>query len=374
MRRIRFEQVRLRLVLSGLVAVAALAVGDEVRGEIVSTSATVSAIAQERIGGEPASVTSTSDELAPDGSNLPFGATAELSSTDLGGALIAQGAAFSEFMDPARLDQPNPEEFAIEAACNSNGSDVSYFVGSVAIETRRIRFGAGEVDFSTGGSREVSSTIFLSGALLVWVQAGAGELDGLSGEVDITVTRDGDESLFSSTVELSSDGAGGVATTTNGPVTVRAVSVAELGAFGLDAASVETLQAVESGGTLTVLILPEQQHDYTHTVEEDREYVLSATFLASLTNAPGGTGIAAVIGRPFANIAAFVEEGLPGTNGSSLQSSINKAIATQSAGDGGSGTGSGFLCGAFGLEALAMLGSMGLIAGRRRWQSNRILL
>jgi len=87
----------------------------------------------------------------------------------------ALGEAFGEFADPTRLDQPNPEEFALEVAGYSNVESVSYSVRSSAIESRTVVFTTEgnalapvEIDFDADGTREVESTVFMSGAIILW--------------------------------------------------------------------------------------------------------------------------------------------------------------------------------------------------------------
>lgn len=353
--------------------------------EIVRTTASVSATSQELMDGEPASVTSNVDELLPDASNLPLAASAELTSTNLVGELIAMGLAFSDFDDPTRLDQPNPEEFAIEAACFSDDAGVSYFVESIATESRTVRFSEGEIDFSSGTSQEVQSSIFLTGAVVVWTRDAVSDLSEMNGLVAVTVTRDGGETLFETSVTITGTAAGDIETDTSGAINANSATVADLVALGLDVPSRDVLESVEDSGTLIVLIIPAQEHTYTYAVERDREYELLATLSATLSNAPGGTGIAAVLGRPFANVAGFVEVGLAGANGDLVESAINKAIAqqdnpdnpdadpnlaTQPGGDSPGSSARPSLCGALGLETIALFSSALFLAccrvGRRR--------
>ncbi len=349
---------------------------DTAVAEILRTAASVSATSQELMGGEPASVTSSTDELLPDASNLPLRASAELTSTDLDGALIAMGLSFSGFDDPTRLDQPNPEEFAIEAACYSDDAGVSYFVESVATETRVVRFGDDELDFATESIQEVQSSVFLSGAIVVWTGEGAGDLSAMDGVVSVSVTRDGGEVLFETSVLIRGDADGNISTVTDGVVVANAVSVSELVGFGLDAASGAVLESIENSGTLVVLILGAQEHTYTYAVEQDVEYELSAKLSASLSNAPGETGMAAALGRPFSNIAAFVEAGLLGAGGESVQGSINKAISEQSVDpdpdpvledESAEGSLTSPMCGAMGVEVLGIMMPFALVSCRQRF-------
>lgn len=343
--------------------------------EIVGTTASASATSREFMDGEAASFSSTSDALLPDASNLPLGAAAELTSTDLAGDLIAMGLAFSDFNDPTRLDQPNPEEFAIEAACYSDDAGVSYLVEATATETRTVRFGEDELDFVTSALHEVRSRIFLSGAVVVWTASGALDLSQLEGEIAITVTRDTTETLFETNVQIAGGSSGDTDTSTSGTIVVEAVTVADLVALGLDVASAEALETIKESGSLTVLIISSQEHTYNYQVEQDREYELTATMSARLMNAPGGSGIAAALGRPFSNVASFIEAGLSGADGESVQSAIRKAISRQESPDdldppaGGDQTGvspSRLLCGAFGLEALALVTPVAFLSRPRR--------
>jgi len=343
--------------------------------EIVRTMATVSATSQELMNGVPASVTSDANDLLPDASNLPLSASAELTSTDLGGELIAMGAATASFNDPTRLDQPNPEEFAIEAACYSNDLGVSYAVGSTAIETRTVRFTADEIDFASGATQTVQSRIFLSGAVVVWTIGDKLDLSQIDGQVTVSVTRDGNETLFETSLTVAPGSNGDLETNVTGAISSTTVSVADLVSLGLDGASRDVLESVENAGTLLLLILPQQEHTYAYSVEQDREYDLTARLAVTLTNAPGQTGMAAVLGRPFSNIASFVETGLTGTNGGSVQAALNKAIAQQDIPDDSGSPAEGnspqstttpSLCGALGVEALAVFAPFALVSRRRK--------
>ena len=131
---------RLRCGLLILSMLAACGVPEPAVAAIISFDARVATTVQELMDGEPASVSSDDTQLADDASNLPLLALADLNSTDLDGVLVSVGQGFSEFRDPTRLDQPNPEEFALEAGCYSNAESVSYLVTASAVEERTIVF------------------------------------------------------------------------------------------------------------------------------------------------------------------------------------------------------------------------------------------
>ena len=345
--------------------------------EIVSTEASVSTAVQELIDGEPASVSADGGAFPSDGSALPMAASASLVSTNLDGTLTALGQGFAEFLDPARLSQANPQELALEVACYSNAADVSYDVQSSVTELRSVVFpsvpGLGEagVDFDANNVAEIESRFFLSGAVIVWSTASSTDLSDVVADVRISVEReDTGATLFDTALTVAVDPSGDVEPTTTGPVVVQRVTPAILGAAGLDAASVAILENVEREGTLVLLLIPQQQHAYSYAVTADEAFTLRARIEARIQNAPGGTGVAVVLGRPFRELADFVELGLPGTDGASMQKSLNQAVAQRDVGLVSSPTVQQVVpnaapCGAMGVEMM-VVGLFLSFAGHRR--------
>ena len=210
-------------------------------GEVVSTQARVETTVQELIDGTPASVNADDSEFAGSGAELPISASATLTSTDLDGTLVSQGQGFSEFSDPARLDQPNPEEFALEVACYSNADRISYSVSSIASEARGVLFtrrgdpGAPpKINFGLGSTREIESRVFLSGAVVLWSTNAEANLDELRTELAVTITRDDGTPLFETT--LTFDGTDNSPSAT-GPIRFDLVDLSELTSLGLARAS-----------------------------------------------------------------------------------------------------------------------------------------
>jgi hypothetical protein len=309
--------------------------------------------------------------LTPPGGLLPITAVSQLDSTDLDGALIGQAQSFSEVADPARLDQPNPEDLALEAGCYANGSDVSYDVASAATENRDVvdvvfvrtsRPGVPrEIEFGPDGTAEIRSRVFLSGAILLWSTQEDTDLTAVVAEVLLSVTKDAEsESLFEAGVSVS----GSSAPELVGPLGTRELSVDDLADYGLDEASTETLRNVAETGALRIVAIPTQSHRYSYVVAADEEFVLAARLTIALRNAPGGTGAAAVLGRPFSNLADFVEQAIGGVDGASLERSLNKAIesgAVDPSIDPGI-----HLCGNIGAELALMPAPLAFLRVRRR--------
>jgi len=328
-------------------------------GAILDTDAVVSTSVQELLDGQPGSTTSDRKVLGQDAAVPRLAASASLMSTDLSGELTGLGQGFSEFSDPTRLNQPNPEEFALEVACFSAVPSVSYSVRGSVVESRRIVFATPgselappEIGFEADGTREIESRVFLSGAVIVWSTQSLANLDELFGELRMKVSREGvDAPLFSSAVLVSGAQEGRVDITTEGPIRIEEVDPTTL--------FPTAPEVVSALGTLFIVVIPAQEHAYTYTVTADEPLVLTATLTTQVRNLPDGTGIAATLGRPFENLAAVVNM-TPRVDGRAIEQSINKAIS-----DGALGlvpprilpvpSPRGGWCGAFGGEAATLL-------------------
>jgi len=197
------------------------------------------------------------------------------------------------------------------------------------------------------------------------VKASSGaSFDQTQAEFDVTVTRDDPAAtLFDTTVTITGGTDGDASVTTDGPIKFERLTLDELGAEGVDAGTLATLQSVDQGGILVILVIPPQEHAYRYTVRADEAFVLTADLQARIRTGPGGTGIAAAFGAPFANLAGFIEEGLPGVDGSVVQRSLNTATAAREIGlvtngDPADQTPIGRLCGVFGIEwaGMALIG------------------
>ncbi|MDO8632025.1 MAG: hypothetical protein Q7R41_16190 [Phycisphaerales bacterium] len=342
-------------------------------GAVVAVDASVVTAVQELIDGQPASVNADDDSRNADGSNLPLLAAADVVSTDLEGSLVAHGRGFATFADPTRLDQPNPEELALETACFSNAESVSYLVTATAAETRTLRFARSEVAFASDGTRDVESVIFVSGAIVLWSAepggesdqggSGHGDLGGMSSEISFVVSRGGgvEAPLFQTSLVVQGDDQGGVASEADGPIEFEAIGLNELADRGVDEATIDILQQVADQGVLMVLAIPRQEHIYRYVVGANEPFELSAKLEARIRNAPNGTGVAVAMGRPFSELANFIEQGLPGVKGGSLQRAVNDSVAARVGGNRMPSDGTArdvprwTPCGALGGEALLMV-------------------
>ena len=333
---------------------------------VIRTTGSVETAIEERVDGIPASTTTAFDELNIDQTNFPLVSSGQLATTDLAGRIISLGQGLSEFDDPTRLDQPNPESFALETACYSNSTDVSYTVTGAAQESRTVFFAGpdnpnvqSEIQFRDDLTREIESQVFLSGAVILWSTDATVNLDGLLADLVVTVTNENtDTILFNTqlTVDVVNNGIG--RTVTTGPILSEPVELEDFLSDDIDEQSAAVLQEVAQTGTLEILVIPQQSHTYSYTVTADEPLVLTARLDLLVRNVPGGTGIAATLGQPFSSLASFIQEGLPGVNGKAIEKSINNAIVQSDAGlddKPESQTLPAFpLCGAFGIEMMIL--------------------
>ncbi len=371
---------RVHLWVRRSVTVAVFAAAASASAAIIDTDAVVSTTVQELVDGVPASVRTDSEQLEADAPILPLVAEGDLLSTDLDDVLVAMGQAFAEFSDPTRLDEPNPEEFALEVASFSSADSISYSVTSEAQETRTVVFttsgsalAPAEIDFGTASTQSVESRIFLSGAVIFWSTEPGRELDDMLSEFRVTVTReDSGDKLFETTLTIDGGETDRLRRGSTGPIRSEVVDLDDLRDEGVDEETIAILARVESEGTLIVVVVPPQEHPYTYTVTANEPLVLRAELTARVQNIPGGTGVAAAFGGPFENLVDFIEEGLPGVDGRALQRSINAAVNARAIGLVTPPSASvrwpaGNLCGALGFGSAALYGlAFFVMLGRSR--------
>lgn len=358
---------------------AVLGFSIRVQAAIVATDGTVSTIVQELLNGQPGSVNSDRKVLDGDISRLPLISSTALTSTDLAGGVVSLGQAVVELADPARLDQPNPEELALEVACFSTAETVSYVVTGLVRETRTILFSdstaapvAPEIDFALRSTREVESRVFLSGAVLIWSVEQRPDLSGMSAELYISISGGTDAApLFETSLAFGGDLDNVDSPASNGPIQFERLGLDELINGGLDARSAEILRGVSQEGLLLIFMIPSQEHAYTYVVNANEPLTLTAEFETRVRNVPGGTGVAATLGRPFNGLAEFISRSLPGVDGSAVERSVNLAMASRAEGRPSTDAArehvpAVVMCGTLGIVPLTLIG-LGLLLMQLRF-------
>ncbi len=359
---------------AGLIALAGLLIGGAVaRADIINIQARIATEVQELVGDEPVALDSAVELFPTTSDTLPIQVTAGLGEPESGGVI---GAGVAVLRDPTLVvDSPNPGELGIEATCASADPSVRYEATSTAVETRKIAFSPTDLDTLFKQALPVNSVFFLSGAMVIWADEPGQDLTGVDTEVIVRVTRRaasdaGDVSSGQTLLEAHlrmvgvSDGkvqvrrSGAIRYALDGTSSLLAdqESMSDSSDPQLVTQSVDV--ALANFGAFHLLVVPMQALPYSYAGQVGRSFVLEATIEVRASNVPGGTGAAAAFGMPFSQLAAALNISLDAYDAAeAIQAAVN---AVEMADDGGApavihtSRGAG-ACGAFGVEAAAML-------------------
>jgi len=362
---------------------------DQALGEIRFFAGKVDTAVQERMEGVRSSVDIDSDQYTLRRNPEFIDAVARLSVGDLQGISLSAARGFCTLDDPTIATTNNPAEFGLELGCFSNAPKINYEVRGTATETRRIAFVLSDFLFTPIDPTQnlVESTVFVGGSLLFWSPKPDVGLADTRAEVTVTI-RDSrlnpDEPVLLEKLVFEGDADGAVRMAgeqQNGLMPQLQFSIRDLNQLRSDA-----LQPGEAGQlagdiadqadrlglqTFVLVLIPHQSLSYTYDFELNTEFDLEAEFQLRVENAPDGTGVAAVLGRPFDSLADLLEQSVQGINGMVVQKSINKLAGRGVDGVTGTSQHHGLaspdratrpvgLCGAFGIEALGLMLLMGL--------------
>ena len=331
--------------------------------EVVDIRAYLETTVTEMVMGEPAS-TDTSVESFPETSlTLPIEVFAGLG--DFTGELDVPhgGRGLASFEDPTLSVTPNPAEFGVEADCYSLEEGVAYEVVSEAAEVRDVFFGVGELGGADDSEQQwVGSTVFVSGAVVVWSDDPERDLSGLIAEFDFTVVQEtgtnGEEMVFEASLAVEGLPQGEVSldyTSVLSAVLGRPELLLSVGG----PATSGIVGQLEDIGSVHLVIVPAQEIDYAYLVTPGEEFKLRANVRCRSVNLPEGTGVAVVFGRPFSELAGVIDPVMAKPSGAAVQAAVNRAILET-----GPSTERGLmrspLCGAFGLLGV------GTLCGRHR--------
>lgn len=349
----------MRITRSIWLAALALGLAASASGEITSIAATAEASAREIINGEPGDETRVFKSFPGTAGELPLQVFARLRpASEIGAAAVA-----GQFADPTTLNQPNPEEFAINFSLASR-SGIGFFEGdSTLIETRGVRFSAADLNNPTDGQARVRGRLFLNGALALFAETEGQSLEGASVRLAVSVDRIGPDGasvrVFDGSVELLGTASG---------VDVQAAGTFPTGTLVLSNLS----RFVAELPTFRALIVPALQIDYEYDATVDEEFTLRATVRMEgrTVEAEGGVGVAGLLGAPT---DALIDV-LAVTRGIDGAAKMIQALETERAEPTGAaafpfsdGPRLGTLCGLFGLEMwLGVAGLTALRFGRGR--------
>ena len=309
-----------------------LVVAPHARAEILQIDARLSAEVQEFVAGEEGSFDSAFEEFGTTSAVLPIQVAARLLPPEDTGTNGFVAGAVADFRDPAASLTPNPGEFGLETHTSSAGPERSFLGRAVATEKRGIIFSAEELDRSADESeRPVRSSVFVSGAAVIWSEDPARDLTGLSVTLQIVIEQQVPDADPVTVFEalLTVEGA------PNGQVTLHSPDgiLAVLGGPDLITAAAgysedELLEELAALGHVHLVLIPEQELTYSYTAPEDVEFAIEADVEARVVNVPGGTGVGAVFGRSFeALVQALSGTVHTRTKGAATQAAVNAALA-----------------------------------------------
>lgn len=360
-----------------LIVVFAFALVPRAQAEIRQINATVSAEVQEFVAGEEGSFDSAFEEYGETSSALPLMVVARLLPDEGATTNGFVANAFADFRDPSASATHNPSEFGLETTAYSRAPDVRFANRASASENRRVVFSPTELDLQNDETkRPVISSVFISGAVAVWSEDAHRDLTGLSANLRITIEQQLPEEvdpirLFEALLTVRGVSDGTIAF--DSPDDIFAIMGGpELIAATADFTEDQLLEELAGLGNVYLVLIPEQELLYMYDAVAGVEFDLKATVEVQASNLPGGTGVAAVFGRPFEALAHAVSETARAqTKGAATQAAVNAALADtevtrriEPAGAAAVSTG-GSLCGAIGIAALAMtfallLGAVGV--------------
>ncbi len=333
---------------------------------------------QEFVSGEAVSFDQGFEEFELTSVVLPLRVTSSLELPSASPFLAATAQGFADFYEPRVALDRNPAELALEADCFSVDPDVSYRVISSVQEARTLRFNQAELRTTESDAQEVISSVFLSGAFIVWSQDPFRDLTGLSGRIDFAIEK------FSGPDRPAEGAAGddltvvfhsalGV-TGTPGGVVNPFIEGRGTFLFGgpdlvrelIDPAPDAPPDGFDEMGRVSVMVIPIQEMTYRYQARPGEQFELLARVTVEVNNIPGGTGISAVFGRDFEALGTMLEGAFPDVDGEATQMAVNTArvraqpvasdqVAAETAPRRGT-------CGAVGAEAIAVLaaGALGL--------------
>ncbi len=326
--------------------------------EITSITATAEAFIQELRNGLAGDRTRASDAFPTTQSELPLQVVATFVSEQTDEPAAAAVAA--QFADPRDLDQPNPEEFAINLSLNSLSPDVRYEGEATLVETRGILFSAGEIENTAEGDvLELTGRLFIDGALAIVSSDASRDLSGARVFLTLRVEQiDGQGEpveRFAGEVSLMGAAGGGV-------------TVGESGDFPLESLVFTDLSNLDPNlPVFRLLILPDVTIDYLFSATVGEPTTLRVTLEVQADSLEGDVGVAAIIGTPSDAVTDVFSQ----TLGSAPAQKIVTAMLSERDDPtgpaafpdaGGSAAG---LCPTVGFASLAGLSLAGLLARRR---------
>lgn len=269
-------------------ALAALA-ASMVRGEVLNFTGSVESRIEETRFNQPGDTNRVLEEFPRTSTTLPLQAVATLVAND---PEVAAARAAGQFADPRELNQPNPEEFAINLALNSVTANTRYDARVRVEELREIVFNPGDLgDLAEGETGTAVGRLFLDGALAIFAVDPDRDLLGASVRLDVRVVRQTDadpdgETVFEGSVAISGAAAGGATVTAGGQIPVDTLILSDLSVVS------------EEFAAFHVLIIPPLDLPYAYEAVVGEPFTLRASVELTAQNIEREVGVAGLLGTP----------------------------------------------------------------------------
>ena len=313
-----------------------------VQAEITSIAGSVAVAVQEYQLGQAGNTDQANDSY-PGTSILPLQVVARLNT----GADAAASVA-AQFADPTTLNQPNPEEFALNLALLSVSDEIRYTGTATLQESRSITYAASEFPGrSEGETIALIGRLYIDGALAIFSPSASRDLTGANVTLRVTVVKHAsgqdDETVFTGAVGLTGGTNGAVTRTSEGSFPTLTLIYSDLSLF------------VDDFNLFRVLIIPRMTISYSYNAEIGEPFTLQATVEVDATNAENEIGVVAILGTPVDSI----QEVIAAAQSDSAATKTINALTTERANPTGEpafpSTSQPILpfCGLFGFEMIA---------------------
>jgi len=337
--------------------IALLCPAHKVLGEVLDITAAITSEARELTGGEQTGMDTSIEQFPETSPVLPMHVFAALGDLVEGPPSEHGARGLADFDEPMLEAGVNPAELGLEAACFSLDVSVDHEVESRAEESRQIVLESADLRPVGVGARNAQSTLYISGAVLMWADDTLEDLSELASTLSVHVfqTRadSTEETLLEINMALRGTPDGSVHLTDN-ELLETMLGDAELITSLLGDEFADAVEALESLGRVHVLLIPEQTVEYRYAVEAGEPFALRLETAVRVAETPGGSGVAAVFGRPFQAIPDALPPRLSPRTTGRIQNALNEAARVRSAVGGQMPDPSAPLCGAMGVEMILL--------------------
>lgn len=352
------------------VCVSAVTGGAVARADVTSVEGVSRVVLEEFVQSKLRDRSEVSDSFPGTSEALPIRVAASLVSSDPNRPAAAAGAA--QLANPTDLNQPNPEDFAVNLTLLSRSADISYKADAFVLEKRRVLFRPEQIgpDAASGETLAFTGKFFLDGALVFFAGEADADLSEASARVEITVAtrseRDPNTVVFTDTIELIGQPGGEVLVTSSGTIPSTQLALSDLSGI------------VDEFGVFKTLVLPKLEIEFPYNAVLGEEFELRAA-IKVLASAPGrGIGVAAVLGAPTDTVTRVIritnDDAAALKSVNAIRAARDAAVSNPAGAPGLAPPILGGLCGLFGFEsalllsALACVGCLRSAAGRAEYR------